>query len=103
MRNVLLSISLVAAFCALFATSVFADRLLIERVRESQAVSMPKRGATMDQVRRQFGEPMEMSGPIGKPPITTWVYHDISVYFEKKWVIDSVLNKASETEKGPKR
>jgi len=31
------------------------------------------------------------------------VYHDISVYFEKKWVIDSVLNKASETEKGPKR
>jgi hypothetical protein len=84
------------------AHTATADRLLIERVRESQAVPMPKRGATMDQVRAQFGEPLESQGPVGQPPITTWRYHDISVYFEKKWVINSVVNKARESEKGPR-
>lgn len=99
MRKMMLSISLVVVCVALLASSANADRLLIERVRESQSIPMPKRGATMDQVRQQFGEPMTVSGPIGKPPITTWKYHDISVYFEKRWVIDSVVNKISETEK----
>jgi hypothetical protein len=99
MRKMMLSISLVVVSVALLASSAFADRLLIERVRESQSFPMPKRGATMDQVRQQFGEPMTVTGPVGKPPITTWKYHDISVYFEKRWVIDSVVNKVSPTEK----
>jgi len=100
MHKQMLSISLIVLSC-LSLTSAHADRLLIERVRESQAVPMPKRGTTMTQVRQQFGEPMMVKGPVGKPAITTWRYHDISVYFEGRWVIDTVVNKITATEKEP--
>ena len=36
------------------------------------------------------------------PPITRWNYAEFSVYFERSLVIDSVINRVSETEKGPR-
>lgn len=55
-------------------------------------VKMPVRGMTMNQVSRDYGPPSEKRAPVGKPPITRWVYPRYTVYFEYKYVIDSVLN-----------
>ena len=48
------------------------------------------RGATMDQVRAQRGEPEQVLGPIGDPPITKWVYADDILYFEYKLLLNTV-------------
>lgn len=41
-------------------------------------------------VRRHFGEPVRRLGPIGRPPITQWVYPDFIVYFEHQHAIHAV-------------
>jgi hypothetical protein len=53
-------------------------------------IQMPVRGQTMDEVLEQFGEPKNISQPIGNPPITRWTYPTYSVVFEREYVIDSV-------------
>lgn len=53
---------------------------------------MPGRGASMKQVEKQFGKPKRKLAPVGKPPITRWVYDNYTVYFEYEYVIDSVEN-----------
>lgn len=55
-------------------------------------VEMPVRGMTMTEVTQHFGQPREKRVPVGQPPITRWVYPKYTVYFEYKYVIDSVLN-----------
>ena len=84
-----------------------ADTLLINRVQQEAGQPVPSRGMSMDQVRARFGEPVSVSGPVGgdrpqHPPITRWNYAEFSVYFERSLVIDSVINRVSETEKGPR-
>ncbi|MGD9583732.1 MAG: hypothetical protein AB7V26_08755 [Lysobacterales bacterium] len=79
-----------------------ADTLLIERAQDTKSIAHPKRGASMSQVEAEFGPPLHRVGPVGAPPITRWVYAEITVYFEHDHVISSVLNKASGLEKGPK-
>ena len=84
-----------------------ADTLLINRVQQEAGQPVPTRGMSMDQVRARFGEPVSVAGPVGgdrpqHPPITRWNYAEFSVYFERSLVIDSVINRVSETEKGPR-
>ncbi len=84
-----------------------ADRLLIERARQAESMPLPQRGQSMGQVEAGFGAPREKRAPVGgdrpqHPPITRWVYEGFSVYFENDRVIDAVLNRASERERGPK-
>jgi len=55
-----------------------------------EADGMPGRGATMAQVEQRFGAPREKLSPVGKPPITRWIYPNYTVYFEYEYVIDSV-------------
>jgi len=85
-----------------FSNISFADVLIIDRIQKSPSINVPNRGATMEQVLSEFGEPEDKKGPIGTPPITVWKYSEFSVYFEKSWVINSVINKSSPDEKGPK-
>ena len=79
-----------------------ADVLIIDRINQQQSFDTPERGITMNQVLSQFGEPKLKKNTIGEPPITEWQYENFSVYFEQKWVINSVIYKASPEEKGPK-
>jgi len=51
---------------------------------------MPHRGMTMEQVKQSFGEPKKKIAPVGKPPITRWVYDGFIVYFEDGHVIHSL-------------
>jgi hypothetical protein len=86
---------------------VAADTLLLQRVQQEAGQPVPTRGMSMDQVRARFGEPASMAAPVGgdrpqHPPITRWNYADFTVYFERSLVIDSVVNRVSESEKGPR-
>lgn len=95
---------------ALPATTALAqqgDILLVDRAAASQSLDGPKRGALMNQVQAQFGEPSQKMEPRGGqqpqwPTITRWVYPNFVVYFENNHVVDVVAQKASPGEIGPK-
>ena len=90
------------ALLLMIASLAQADTLLIDRTQHAQEVRHPKRGALMSQVEAEFGAPLQRVSPVGEPPITRWVYAEITVYFENDHVISSVLNKSSGQEQGPK-
>ncbi len=48
------------------------------------------RGTSMDQVRAMRGEPLEVRGPVGDPPITRWIYADEVLYFEYSLLLTRV-------------
>lgn len=49
-----------------------------------------RQGLSMDQVRSIRGEPLEVEGPVGDPPITRWVYADDILYFEHHLLLNRV-------------
>lgn len=87
--------------------SALAETLLIERVQDERAVTLPTRGLSMEQVEARHGAPSSRMDPRGGqkrqwPTINRWVYPQFTVYFERDRVIDAVLNKADPSEVGPK-
>jgi hypothetical protein len=87
----------VAAAAALlgstYASGVLAETLVVNdqvMVRQTD-VARPKRGMSMAQVQKSFGEPRERHATVGTPPITRWDYDHFAVFFEKDLVIDSVV------------
>lgn len=66
---------------------------------QQQAVTKayPKRGMTMVQVRKQYGEPRTVRKSAGKvkkqwPRITVWNYGKFSVYFERQITLHTVVH-----------
>ncbi len=55
-----------------------------------QLLDFPRRGMSMDKVQFTYGQPLAISGTVGKPPITHWIYNDRVVYFEHSTVIHVV-------------
>jgi len=53
-------------------------------------LDFPRRGMSEDKVRNELGRPIEIIPPVGKPPITRWVYDDRVVYFEYSSVVHVV-------------
>jgi hypothetical protein len=89
------------------AGAASAETLLVDRVQQEPAMSMPMRGMSMDQVQQRFGSPSDRLDPRGGqkhqwPTINRWSYPTFTVYFEKNEVIDAVANKAGPDELGPK-
>jgi len=54
----------------------------------------PTRGMTMNQVASKFGAPSNKVPAVGKPPISRWDYPGFVVYFERDYVIHSVISEA---------
>ncbi len=80
-----------ALLCAsLLALPVMADTL---RMPAAGEVATDLRGLTMDAVRARLGAPRKMLPPVGDPPITRWVYDDLTVYFEHDRVIHAVRHR----------
>lgn len=57
----------------------------------------PRRGASMQQVRKRFGKPQSVKVSQGKvkrkwPKITTWNYGTYTVYFERNRVLHTVIH-----------
>jgi hypothetical protein len=83
--------------CALSGAAVAATVAVNDQVqvRESNT-NVPHRGATMADVEKQFGAPVERHPTVGgastqQPPITRWDYNGFAVIFERDRVIDSVV------------
>lgn len=86
-------------------STAHADRLLLGTAEQRNADSpvSPVRGATMDQVKRHFGQPAQIFPAVGKPPITRWVYPQFVVYFERYRVIHSVVAATEINGRTPRR
>lgn len=85
-RKLVLSI-----FVFLSTSPLMADNLAIPGHYESDnGMNMPHRGASMDKVLEQFGEPVRRIPPVGEPPISEWDYGDFRVYFEYQYVLHSI-------------
>ena len=52
---------------------------------------LPSTGSSKSAVLNAYGEPVSMSGPVGDPPISRWVYGDFIVFFEYDHVINAVI------------
>jgi hypothetical protein len=79
--------TLTASGAAIADTVVVNDQV---QVRDSQ-LERPRRGITMGQVEKQFGQPVTRHPTVGAPPITRWDYSGFAVVFEHDKVIDSVV------------
>jgi len=53
-------------------------------------LDFPRRGMSMDKVKNELGQPVEISPSVGEPPITSWTYPDRVVFFEYSRVIHAV-------------
>ena len=79
--------------------TVLADVLLIEEVRQSERMDLPRNGQNKSEVRARFGDPATAHAPVGDPPITRWDYDGWSVYFEYDLVLFTVLQKGQVLDK----
>ena len=86
-----------AALGAPFTTAETITLPLGEQTRKSD-LDMPVRSMNKQDVRRDFGDPQEITDAVGEPPISQWVYADYVVYFESNWVLYSVVKHPSDAE-----
>jgi len=82
----------------LLAMPAGAEVLLIDAIAQeppnsTQGMARPKRMMTMKQVRASFGEPSKVHPWVGDPPITRWDYPGYSVFFEREYVLDTVVHR----------
>ena len=68
---------------------------------DSDAATAPARGMTMTAVEQGFGKPAEVLPAVGEPPITRWVYPNCTVYFERQYVIHSVIPRPAQPAASP--
>ncbi|MGB5488325.1 MAG: hypothetical protein WBN06_13095 [Lysobacterales bacterium] len=94
MARIVLVFILTVAFQA-----VCADVLIIEEVRQSERMALPKNGLDKASVEAKFGTPVEKTSAVGDPPISSWKYDTYSVYFEYDLVLFSVLHPGAVIEK----
>ena len=89
-----------AALLLAFAccSPAFADVLSVpeETAATPRRANLPRKGETMQNVLRRYGEPRQKHAPAGgdaprHPPITRWDYDGFSVFFEHAHVIDAVV------------
>ena len=72
-----------------------ADVLLMEGIQSAPVIQTPRNGASMAQVRQQYGNPLEEQPAVGEPPITRWEYDGYSVFFEHDLVLHSVVHRVA--------
>ena len=89
---------LATALLAVSVAGVQADVLLMDSINatpENSAAGLqrPNRGASMNIVKGQFGEPQSMKAAVGEPPISRWIYPDYTVYFEHDLVLNVVVHR----------
>jgi len=88
-----------ALACVLASPLAAAEVLSLEQAVQQEPVNgpegipRPRRGQNMEQVRQQFGAPVQELPWVGDPPISRWIYDKFTVYFEGRSVINSVVNR----------
>jgi len=91
---------IVLAFMLTFAfQAISADVLIIDEVRQSDRMQLPKNGQSKTAVEAKFGAPEQKLSAVGDPPISSWKYGTYSVYFEYDLVLFTVLQPGAVIEK----
>jgi len=88
----IIALSLVVGTGISLEQSAKADEVKVPVAKQGANIQVPKHGVTKSQVEKKFGTPNNVSGPVGEPPITKWVYSGYTVYFEYDHVIHSVVH-----------
>jgi hypothetical protein len=79
--------------------AISADVLIIDEVRQSERMELPKNGQDKATVEAKFGTPLERRPAVGDPPISSWKYDTYNVYFERELVLFAVLHPGAVIEK----
>ena len=92
MKNLILALA-ITSLSATLSTTLTAEQITLpigEQTRQSE-IQLPQRGMHKNTVLQEFGDPQEMTSPVGEPPISQWRYGEYVVYFEGNWVIQAVV------------
>lgn len=57
------------------------------------ALPLPGNGMSMNDVLRRYGAPLRRLPPVGRPPISRWVYDRYTVYFEHDLTLTAVVHR----------
>jgi hypothetical protein len=92
----LLAAALVLGSGSLLLPAPAQAESLRTKVQQEHGMNLPKRGMTMAEVKRVYGEPLKVLATRGgsskfQPPIHRWEYGKYIVYFEYSHVIHSVV------------
>ena len=96
MKKLVLTAAITAFFSlqgTLFSSMLAAEQLVLPlgEQTEKSALPLPQRGMHKESVRRDFGDPEEVTDAVGEPPISQWRYAQYVVYFEGNQVIRAVV------------
>lgn len=100
-----LTFSLTALLGLALAYPVSAEVVVLPsgKVEAAKLPSQPKRGMTMQEVRKAFGAPQQELPPTttapNYPTINRWVYPDYTVYFANNRVIHTVVHGSAASNK----
>ncbi|WP_051686916.1 hypothetical protein [Microbulbifer sp. HZ11] len=91
--NRMRTLTLASLTCAALSGAAFtqADTVEVPVGEQGYAAEADHlRGKKQEKVTEEFGEPLNIQGPVGEPAITRWEYADFFVYFEYDRVLHTV-------------
>ena len=82
----------VALICGIFGVAG-AQNLDMQGTAPGSNDGRPTRGMTQASVESKYGAPVARKAAVGEPPISSWEYKNMIVYFEYDRVIHAVLKR----------
>ncbi len=86
------TLTLVALICGIFGVAG-AQNLNMQGTAPGSDDGRPTRGMTQARVESEYGAPVAKSPAVGDPPISSWEYQNMVVFFEFDRVIHAVLKR----------
>ncbi len=85
-------LTIVALICGIFGVAG-AQNLDMRDTAPGADNGRPTRGMTQASVESRFGMPMTKNAAVGDPPISSWEYPSMVVFFEYDRVIHAVIKR----------
>ena len=86
------TLTFVALICGIFGVAG-AQTLEMQGTAPGADDGRPTRGMTQASVESKFGAPVAKNAAVGEPPISSWEYQTMVVYFEYDRVIHAVVKR----------
>jgi len=85
-------LTIVALICGIFGVAG-AQNLDMQGTAPGADNGRPTRGMTQVSVESKYGAPMSKNSAVGEPPISSWEYPSMVVFFEYDRVIHAVMKR----------
>ncbi len=86
------TLTLVALICGIFSVAG-AQNVGMQGTAPASDDGRPTRGMTQDRVEAEYGAPVSRNAAVGEPPISSWEYSNMVVFFEYDRVIHAVMKR----------